>query len=428
MNIFPVTDSYEAMEVTEPQFKIQDDPEIFDKLWIDFSTVRSDNYFNKIERVLGIRDDKIIKTPPIHKKIIFAGHKGNGKSVELKRFSDKISGKDAFFSIFIDLEAETNIAQFSSEDLLITLISILIRVLEDNDIQFEKEDFSEIAEKWTSETEVRKEIKNNFNVEAGVEAEIGWSFWNFFKIKGNLKSSFSRDNATTKTIRRIVKANPQPLIDQFNSILVEIKQQIDIKEKGKGIIFFIDGLEKANREVYEELFINGSQVLTSLKTHIISTAPIDTYYKIIEQGNRDNFTNFYLPMIRINDESIEFFKSLVYKRVDKSLINDDALKYLIEQSGGCPRILLKLINLTFQEQDKLDMKIAEKAVIMEGNTRFLALRAEHKEIIKNRAFDDADVIVLDLLHSESILEYNGLNPERKLLPLLERFFKANTLT
>lgn len=423
MKNFPVSDPFYAMEVTEPQFKIQANPEIFKQLWVDFSKVRSYNYFNQIKRVLGMRDNIIKHTPSIYQKIIFSGHRGNGKSVELKRFSDEIKGKDSFFSIFVDLEVETNIERFSSEDLLVTLIAILIRKLEENDIYFDKKDFSEIAEEWTSETEVEKEIKNNFNIEAGQETEVGWSFWSFFKIKGNLKSSFSRDNLTTKTIRRIIKSNPQPLIEQFNSILVGLKQNIKKKGKGKDIIFFIDGLEKANREVYEKLFIKDVQLLTSLNVHIISTVPIDTYYEIIEQGNRIYFSSFYLPMIRINNNSKELFKKLVYNRIDESLINDKALSYLIEQSGGCPRILLKMINRAFQEQDYLDITIAENIVKKEGNERIRTLNSKHKEVIKKGEFNDADPLVLDLLHSLTILEYNGLNPERKLIPLLQGRFE-----
>lgn len=423
MKKFPVNNYFDAMEVTEPHFKIQDDPDIFKQLWVDFSKVRSDNYFDKIERCLGIEANKIKYKTNAYKKIVFSGHRGNGKSVELKRFSNKIKGKNAFFSIFIDLEEETNIEQFSSEDLLVTLISVLIRYLEENDIKFNKNDFSEIAENWTAETAVKKEIKNNFNIEAGQETGASWGFWNFFKIKGNLKSSFSRDNATTKTIRRIIKSNPQPLIEQFNSILVGIKQQIIKKEKGKDIVFFVDGLEKANREVFENLFINDVQILTSLQTHIISTVPIDTYYKIIEQGNRAYFNEFYLPMIRITDESKKLFKELIYKRIKNSLIDDKALNYLIEQSGGCPRILLKMVNRVFQEKDELDMGIAKIIVIKEGNERYRTLSSEHKNTIKKEEFNDADPEVLELLYSLTVLEYNGLSPERKLIPLLKRFFK-----
>ena len=334
MRNFPVSNSFDAMEVTEPQFKIQDEPDVFEKLWVDFSSVRDDKYFERIEKVLGFKEGKIVHTPNIHQKIIFSGHRGNGKSVELKRFSEEISGKEGFFSIFVDLETETNIEQFSSEDLLITLISILIRVLEENEIPFEQQDFTDIAAAWISETAVEQEITNNFNIEAGAEAEVGWSFWSFFKTKGNLKSSFSRDNATTTTIRRIIKSNPQPLVDQFNSVLVDIKKRIDAKGKGKDIIFFIDGLEKANREVYEKLFVNDVQLLTSLNVHIVSTVPIDTYYQIIEQGNRIYFKNFYLPMLRITEDSKKLFKTLIYNRVDEQLIDNNALDYLIDYSGG----------------------------------------------------------------------------------------------
>jgi hypothetical protein len=127
-------------------------------------------------------------------------------------------------------------------------------------------------------------------------------------------------------------------------------------------------------------------------------------------------------MIRINPESKKLFKDLVYRRIDKSLIDDKALEYLIEQSGGCPRILLKMVNRTFQEKDKLVKDIAEKIVIKEGNERYRTLSSEHKDIIVRKEFSDADKKVLELLQSLTILEYNGLNPERKLLPLLERFF------
>ena len=81
-----------------------------------------------------------------------------------------------------------------------------------------------------------------------------------------------------------------------------------------------------------------------------------------------------------------------------------------------------MVNRAFQEQDKLDLSIAEKVVTQEGNERYRTLSSEHKHVIKGGDFSDADPVVLDLLHSLTILEYNGSNPERKLIPLLERFF------
>jgi len=422
---FPEKNSFRAMEVTAPQFKIQSDNDWFKKLWVDFSSIRAGNLFKQMERTLGMKDDNIVDIPNIYSKIIYSGHRGSGKSVELKRFSDKINHKDAFFSVFIDLESETNIEQLSAEDIYVILITLLLRNLEERNISFNKNNWEDIANLWLSETEVTKELAKSFNVDVSAEVGGGWNFWNFFKIQGNLKTGFSRENKTTTTIRRIIKNNPKPLIEKFNSALVNIRQQIESQGKAKDIIFFIDGLEKAKRNVYEELFINDVQMLTGLQAHIVSTVPIDTYYEIIEQGNRCYFKDFYLPMIRISDKSIPLLKKMIFNRLDKSLINEDALGYLIEMSGGCPRILLKMITRALMETDEgaVNMEVAENVVIEEGNERFRTLTREHKEIIKEAQFYDADSVILNLLHSLTILEYNGHKIERKLNPVLKTYFK-----
>ncbi len=421
---FPEKNLFRAMEITEPYFKIQEKEEWFKKLWVDFTPVRSNSHFKQMKKILGMQNDKLVNIPATYKKIIYSGHRGSGKSVELNRFSNEINKKDAYFTVFIDLEEETNIEQLSPEDIYIVLISILIRKLEENNIDYDKTDLKEIANNFISNTEDKKELETNFKL--GVDSTIGagFNFWNFFKAKGNLKSGFSRNNKTTKIVRNKIKNNPKPLIEQFNTALIRIRENIKKQNKGNDIIFFIDGLEKANRSVYEELFIKDVQMLTGLNVHIVSTVPIDTYYKIIEQGNRIYFKEFYLPMIRITKESKTLFKEMIYKRVDKSLIDDNALDYLIEMSGGCPRILLKMVNrgLLDTESNKLTKEIAKNVVTKEGNERFRTLTAEHKKRIKEGNFDDADPVVLELLHSLTILEYNGLKPERKLNPVLRRFF------
>jgi len=421
---FPEKDLFRAMEITEPQFKIQSDKELFESLWIDFSSVRSNNHFKQMKKRLGMVNNELKYSPNTYSKIIYSGHRGSGKSVELKRFSNEINNNNAFFSVFIDLETETNIEQLSAEDIYVVLITMLIRNLEEQDVDFNKDDLGDIANEWISEKAVEKELKNSFGLEAGLEVKLGWSFWKLFSAEGNLKSGFSRDNTITNTIRRIVKSNPKPLIEKFNAALVNIRTKIKEEGKGRDLIFFIDGLEKANRKVYEELFIKDVQMITGLQVNIITTVPIDTYYEIIEQGNRFYFKDFYLPMIRITEESKPIIKNLIYKRVDKSLIDIEAMNNLVEMSGGCPRILLKMVSRGFleTEEDKITLEVAKMVIQKEGNERFRTLTNEHKTLIRSNNFDDADNLVRELLQSLTVLEYNGNNPERKLNPVLERFF------
>ncbi len=426
---FPEKERFRAFEVTEPTFKIQSRRDWFEKLWVDFSDVRGSNHFEHMKWTLGMEGNKLVHLPggsdedEKYKKIIYSGHRGCGKSVELKRFADEITGPEAYFTIFIDLESETNIQQLSAEDIYVVMITMLIRALEAHGVLMDKNNLASIANEWMSSEEVKNELVQSFGLDVQAEASMGWSFWKLFSTKGALRTGFSRDNKTTRIIRQIVKNNPRPLIEKFNSALANIRNQVNIQNKGKDLIFFIDGLEKARRDVYETLFIRDLQMLTSLNVHIISIVPIDTYYEIVEQGNQA-LQYYYLPMIRVTEKSIPVLKDMVYRRVDHSLIEDGALDKLVEMSGGCPRILLKMVNrgLLLTEVDKITMEVADKVIKREGNERYRTLTTEHKEIIEKRTFDGADPLVLQLLHSLNVLEYNGDDTERKLNPVLERFF------
>jgi len=168
------------------------------------------------------------------------------------------------------------------------------------------------------------------------------------------------------------------------------------------------------------------QMITGIQAHIITTVPISTFYEILHLPSHDYFRDFYLPMIRVNKQSVNLLEKLVFNRIDKSLIAKEAMPLFIEKSGGCPRILLKLINRAIVNAlgQKVTLEIAEEVVILEGNERWRALTGKHKEILRTGNFDSADKEVFELLQSLNLLEYNGLKPERKINPLISRFFSS----
>lgn len=425
---FPEANAFRAKEVTEPEFPIQSRQDWFDKLWVDFSPVRSTSQFDRMTYALGIIEGRVQELPNSYQKFIFSGHRGSGKSVELKRFSDMINGPEKLLSIFVDLEQETAVEQLVPEDIFVILIAILSRELQKRGIKFDKGDFELIASEWVAETEVEKELRNELGVQVEAGVKAGWSFWNFLGLEGNLKGAYARQNTTTKTIREKIRANPKSLIGKLNALLVQVRSAVKKKNQGQDIVFIVDGLEKAPRSFYESLFINDPSLITDIRAHIISTVPIATFYEIQHRPSLDFFEMFYLPMLRINAQSIPLFHKLIDNRVAEGLIPREVLDRFITLSGGCPRILLKLVNrgLLHALGKPLTLQIAEETEREESIERWRALTQRHRDILAGGKFDTADSETLELLQSLSILEYNGSNPERKINPLLQRFILSQT--
>lgn len=421
---FPETRAFRAREVTNPEFMIQTREEWIRQLWIDFSHVRDESLFERLEYRLGVMDGKVEFFPGSYAKVIFSGHRGCGKSVELRRLTNRLHKPDSFFTVFVDLEKETSIERFQPEDFFVALIAILLRTLKERGIKYDRREFEDIANDWVSEEEVSKEIEKSFGVEAGAEASLGWKFWEFLGIGGHLKGTYSADNKTTKAIRQQIKTNPIALVTRLNAAIVGLRQAIQKAGMGQDILFIVDGLEKTRHEVYESLFIQDPQTILSLRGHLILTVPIGTFYEVQSQPSREFFDTFYLPMLRLNEQTIQLFKDLVLRRVDTELLADGVLDRCIEFSGGCPRQLLKLINraLGIALGKAVTLDQADKAIREEGNERWRTLTAAHQDILRSRQFETANKEVLELLQSLNILEYNGMNLERKINPLIQRFF------
>jgi hypothetical protein len=420
---FPEKIPFRAKEVTEPEFHIQSREDWFKKLWVDFSGVRSQTQFDSMQFDLGMVGNRLENIPNDYVKIIFSGHRGCGKSVELKRFSTVINSPDAFFAILVDLEKETNVEQLEPEDIFIVLITLLARELEERKIKIDQDDFADISNEWLEEKEVVREVSKEFGVEGEAKVTLGWNFWKFLGLEGNLKGAYTRNNVTTNTIRQKIKTNPKPLLQKFNTTLTRVRRFIREQKRGKDIIFIIDGLEKANPAVYESLFVKDVQMITGINAHLISTVPIGTFYEIKHLPTHDFFRDSILPMVRDDEKSRPLLKKLVELRVDKNIFEAGVQDIFIEASGGCPRILLKLVNRSIVKArgSKVTKAIAHETLTEEGNDRWRTLNSKHKEILHNGQFDSADKEVLELLQSLNLLEYNGMKIERKINPLIRHF-------
>ncbi len=103
---YPVNDPFTARAVTEPTFE----EDIFaSKLYVNLDKVRGNEYLSDIKFDLGIGDDGSFHLTEEYVKLIFSGHIGSGKTIELKRLHHELNKPSQYFSVFISIEEELEI-------------------------------------------------------------------------------------------------------------------------------------------------------------------------------------------------------------------------------------------------------------------------------------------------------------------------------
>ena len=422
---FPVTNKFDAKDVTELDYEV----DLFKEgLYVNFDELRGTDFINElklelhIEEDLNIKDKNVLNSPTNqYVKIIFSGHRGCGKTTELKRLHNQINNEDCYFSIFISLEQETYLNKFQPEDLYALIIIKLVERLNDEGISFSSHELDAIAMQWFTTTEEIKKESEKDSKKAGVEAGIGVGFLKFLNLKASFKNDFAFENDFSTEVRRKIKSNPLEIIVRFNVVLNEIRKLIKEKNKGNDILFIIDGSEKMPFNIYQELCLKDSYLLRRINCNIIFSVPINAWYDI-ESSTSDFFGRYLLPMIKVDDKSIPYLEKIITLRIAEDVFFEDkVLDYIAHYSGGCIRQLIQIVHKCIMVSlgAKITMEKAEKAVKELGQEMRDRLKTEHLKIIEDKDYQKADTAVTDMLFSLALLKYNGT---RDINPLLKPFF------
>src|ERR1022692_2432427 len=290
-NEFPIKNKFKAREVTEPDY----DADLFgEHLYVNLDSVRGTEFMDDIKFSLNIEADKIVLNEPTddYIKILFSGHRGSGKTTELKRLHREINKPDCYYSVFIELQEETVISSFQPEDLYILIITKLIERLYESGISIESEILNGLAEELAAESDV-KEKDSKQKSGYGGEGKAGFSagFLKFLSFGANFKASFSSENETSTKSRTVIKKNPLDIIRRFSQVLDETRGKVSENNAGKDIIFIIDGSEKMGFDVYKSLCVDDAVLFKEIGCNIIFSVPINAWFSIVNKPM--NFTNNY---------------------------------------------------------------------------------------------------------------------------------------
>jgi len=357
------------IRMVRPNLKFDQPLSVDDPRYVDTEKGRGDFSYNQFFKNIGVEDDSITCVPE-KEYIIFCGHRGCGKSTELRRLY-KILNKDGlFFVIFLDVLEELDPNNLQYVDVLMALAKKLFEELQQASISIDRvfltnlnHWFSERIETNVKTREIASEIKT------GVEAEAGVPF--LTKVFAAITNSFKIGSTYKEELRSVIKNSFSQFASPFNQLLEVANNAVIQKGKKGGLLFMIDGTDRLTGEDAKNFFIADVNQLQLIRSNFIYCAPIHLLY----EGNQlqHHFQHFTLPMIKINEKRLrdkyiagyEVLKQMIFKRIDKKLFDsEDTINDIVEYSGGSPRELIKILWYAFlnTKTDKFDKTSVEKAV------------------------------------------------------------------
>jgi len=424
-----LTDAYEICDVEPLQGKD------LDKYYIPLLEARNSEAIIQVGQILDQQKPETFST------ILFTGHRGCGKSTELRRIEEK--WKDKYLTIFLNAEEETDINDLEYIDIYLMVIRQVEETLRSLKINFDKQLLKSV-EDWFKEItkESEESVKLSLDTEASASLGVDAPFFAklLFKLKGVIKNSSSQKT----TIRETLKKEVTRMKGDINLLLSDGLKKLRAKFPNyKGFLVIVDNLDRCPLEVTNELFFERAAQLKELHCSIIYTVPISALYS--QQGLSNSFDDPHIvPMVNIyqldrseypvqyKQSGLEAVAKIIEKRVDVNLLfnSRNELMELVKASGGHIRQLMQLMQracLTASGRDHVkiqaeDVEYATKQLQFSfersiSNKKYFT---ELAYIAVNKEFSDEEDIKVQMLYSTAVLEYNGSDRWNYPNPLLMR--------
>ncbi len=364
-------------------------------------------------------------------KMLFMGHRGSGKSTELSLLKKQMEGQFDIISFYIYNEVDP--VNMTYIDFIFAIMAQIIKYVEKKpEIGLDESDIDELYQYWYGEKIIEKSEMDYGEASASFDAKL--SFLKKIAVKGSGILKTGKESKVS--IRRKIEPKAGQLILMMNQLI----QKINSKLTNKGLLLIIEDLDKISLDTAESLFITYRKIWLGLQVRIILTFPIfmayNSQYNMI---NEDIDKAVILSMIKVKkadktdyEQGIATLSKIVEKRAELSLIDDDALRFMIKKSGGAIRDLFEMIqDASFEsmliEKDKIEMSEAKSAYyqLKSRNERLIRNDSEVEKLVQ--VYQDPQLLTTDdtmmeLLVKGLILEYNG---ERwcGIHPAVEDFLK-----
>ncbi len=297
-------------------------------------------------------------------RVLFYGHPGSGKSTELNKFLSVY--KEQWLPVKFSVLDEMTPVNTLAEDLILVITAQTMRAARDNDIHADEHLLKDVFDYFGRVTRARTTSRRGaLTTEGGTN--VGDSILGkLVGLMAGITAEIKVESHSDETSAYILRKRPHDLLDQANRVIAAVQQ--GLKDKGKRLLVVIEDIDKLDLKQAREMFVNNANLLTGLTTDIIYTIPIYLFHS----SDLDSFKHKFdyvipLPMIKVHDPKdgqgpgYDIVETIVKERVEDGVIHDDALRLLIEKTGGVLRHLFEVLN-TVSTMTNVTLPISKEAM------------------------------------------------------------------
>ncbi len=421
-----------------------------DPRYVDTSPARELGY-TALYRDLGVDlvNRKVAQNHP-SKYVLFCGHRGTGKSTELRRIRQHLNQPGLFKVILVDAGQDVGLDLNNLEypDVCLALARTLCEELKDEDGIVVDQVFLTPLEKWFSERVLVTDTFKEWTGEAaaGVNAKYGIPFLSEFFLK--LSTTLKTGTRRKEEARTILKSSFGEFASAFNQLIAHVEERMETAWKAKRLLFIVDGTDRLTGEDSKRFFIQDVYQLRLLRSLFIYCAPIHLVHE--SSAVRSAFDHICkVPALKLADkfdprtpnlriehaEAFDVMRRLILKRAPAHFFRPNpessgdwsTVDYFIRVSGGHLRDLIRLLNYAFQSTttelfDLASAQAAEKKLATDY--RHILKSADYQRLaqIDTTAADAnaTDEETRALLYNLALLEYNSFwwqsHPAVRTLP------------
>ena len=388
-----------------------------DPRWVDTEAARGEYSLNEIRRALGVHPSKLRLAAPATRYSLFCGHRGCGKSTELRRISIDLHDPNLYYVVFADAAEELDVHNLRYQDILFHLAGKLIEKLLDDKVYIDPVHLRRL-EDWFTERVVKDEHTSAFALDAKAGAQASAGLPLLAKILASISMTIRTNSTYKEELRRTLSNYFADFANAFNALIDVAEEAVRSAEKGKRILFVLDGTDRLSGKDANAFFVTDVHQLQQVRGLFIYCAPVSLVYEGGSIGH-DFSDVFRLPMIKVTDDDgypsstgRNAMLEILYLRADPELFDPDVPDYLIDHCGGHLRDLLRLLIYAFKHaDDRFDDRSARRAVKEMANDYRRLLDVEDygilAEVDLTGSSPSGSERVRDLLYNLSLLEYNN---------------------
>lgn len=402
-----------------------------DRYYVNLAAVRKTEAIEGVNTILDFQEAGQFGT------VLFTGHRGCGKSTELKRIQNRWD--QDYRVIYLESDEQTDINDAEYTDLYLIVIKQVEYELRQMGLSFDAgllKDFERWFCEITNENERTVESSINVSAEASLQGGAPFIAKLLVKLMAQIKGGDKRKTVIRQTLQRDISR----LKADVNLLLRDAYKKIKAKYP-KGFLVIFDNLDRVPPTVGDHLFFDYATQLQDLDCTVIYTVPISVLC------SSRNITNTFgdphiVSMVNIyqlvrqschleyNSVGLDAIASLVESRVDVSRVFEsrEQLLELAKASGGHVRQLMQMMRSACQTAaTRSHLKIQADDVTYAINQQQFSFERfvpdDHYPLLakvclsKNITKDEIGQL---MMFNTSVLEYNGSDRWNYPNPVVKR--------